>query len=152
MYWFYWSVCWSPTPFGNYFSFNDFILSIKIKNNLDNKELLQAKYEWCYPIESWRGNMGMTPARLVSPTVGLNPTTELWSAGQRMEPWVSLPMDTATMFAATEMADPLLEPHGSPDCTYGFCTLSIFKSDYFNYWFSRYPWLPKSHASNEPWN
>lgn len=33
------------------------------------------------------------------------------------------------MFAATEMADPLLEPHGFPDSTYGFYTLSIFKSD-----------------------
>ena len=38
------------------------------------------------------------------------------------------PSDTVTMFVATEIADPLLEPHGFPDGTYGFCTFSIFKS------------------------
>ena len=90
------------------------------------------KHIWSYPTVSWQGNIGMTPARLVSPTVGLNPTTELWSAGQRMEPWVSLASDTATMFAATEMADPLLEPHGFPDGTYGFCMCSISNSVWFN--------------------
>ena len=34
-----------------------------------------------------------------------------------MEPSVSVPSDTDTMFAATEIADPLLEPHGFPDST-----------------------------------
>lgn len=61
--------------------------------------------------------MGTTPARLVSPTVGLIPTTELESAGHIMEPSVSVPSDIATMFAATDMADPLLDPHGVPDST-----------------------------------
>ena len=34
-----------------------------------------------------------------------------------MEPSVSVPSDTDTMFAATEIAGPLLEPHGSADST-----------------------------------
>ena len=59
----------------------------------------------------------MTPARLVSPTVGLNPTTEFTSIGQMMEPSVSVPSETTTMLAATDIADPLLDAHGSPDGT-----------------------------------
>lgn len=62
----------------------------------------------------------MTPARLVRPTVGLMPTTALKLSGQMMEPSVSVPSDTATIFAATDMADPLLDPQGSADSTYGF--------------------------------
>lgn len=34
-----------------------------------------------------------------------------------MEPSVSVPSETATMFAATEIDDPLLDPHGSPAST-----------------------------------
>ncbi len=56
--------------------------------------------------------IGMTPARLVSPTVGLMPTTPLTPEGQMMEPSVSVPMATVTRLAATAMAEPLLEPHG----------------------------------------
>ena len=54
----------------------------------------------------------MTPARLVRPTVGLMPTTALLLDGQRIEPSVSVPSVTAARFAATDMADPLLDPHG----------------------------------------
>lgn len=43
-----------------------------------------------------------------------------------MEPSVSVPSDTATRFAATEIADPLLDPDGSADKTYGFCNISRF--------------------------
>ena len=32
-----------------------------------------------------------------------------------MEPLVSVPSDTDTRFAATEIADPLLDPHVPPD-------------------------------------
>ena len=64
------------------------------------------------PTVSWVAEMGMTPARLVSPTVGLRPTTPLTPEGQMMEPSVSVPMATTTRFAATAMAEPELEPHG----------------------------------------
>lgn len=66
------------------------------------------------------GVIGTTPARLVRPTVGLIPTTELALEGQRMDPSVSVPSDTATILAATDIDDPLLEPHGSADSMYGF--------------------------------
>ena len=59
----------------------------------------------------------MTPARLVSPTVGLMPTTELKLAGHRIEPSVSVPSATATKFAATDIAGPLLDPQGVTDKT-----------------------------------
>lgn len=59
----------------------------------------------------------MTPARLVRPTVGLMPTTELKLAGHMMDPVVSDPSDTATIFAATDIADPLLELQGVADKT-----------------------------------
>ena len=59
----------------------------------------------------------MTPARLVSPTVGLMPTTELKLAGHRIDPSVSVPSATATKFDATDIADPLFDPQGSADNT-----------------------------------
>lgn len=65
--------------------------------------------------------MGITPALLVRPTVGLMPTTELSFDGHRMEPSVSVPSDTAAKFAATDIPDPLLDPQGDADKTYGFC-------------------------------
>jgi len=68
------------------------------------------------------GEIGITPARLVRPTVGFMPTTEFALDGHKMEPSVSVPSDTATKFAATDIADPLLDPQGSSDRTYGFCT------------------------------
>jgi hypothetical protein len=64
--------------------------------------------------------MGTTPARLVNPTVGLMPTTEFSDAGHSMEPSVSVPSVTAAMLAAAAIADPVLDPHGSADSTYGF--------------------------------
>jgi hypothetical protein len=56
--------------------------------------------------------IGTTPARLVSPTVGFNPTTPLAFEGQTMLPSVSVPSDTVLRFAETAAADPELEPHG----------------------------------------
>mgnify|MGYP003703173739 CR=1 FL=1 len=66
------------------------------------------------------GEIGTTPALLVNPTVGLIPTTEFNDDGQSMDPSVSVPSVTAAMFAAAAMADPVLEPHGAADRTYGF--------------------------------
>jgi hypothetical protein len=44
-------------------------------------------------------DMGMTPARLVNPTVGLVPTTEFNDDGQSMDPSVSVPSVTAAAIA-----------------------------------------------------
>jgi hypothetical protein len=59
--------------------------------------------------------IGITPARLVRPTVGFIPTTELAFDGHKMEPSFSVPRDIVTKFAATDIADPLLDPQGSVD-------------------------------------
>jgi hypothetical protein len=75
-----------------------------------------------YPTVSCLGVLGTTPARLVNPTVGLIPTTEFSDAGHSMEPAVSVPSVTAAMFAAAAIAEPVLDPHGSAESTYGFCT------------------------------
>ena len=80
------------------------------------------KLLYAYPTVSCPGEIGMTPARLVRPKVGLIPTTEFALEGHRSDPSVSVPSDTVTMFVATDIADPVLEPHGSTDATYGFCT------------------------------
>jgi len=56
---------------------------------------------------------GITPERLVKPTVGLIPTTAFADAGQSMEAMVSVPSVTAAMFAAAAMAEPVLASHGS---------------------------------------
>jgi hypothetical protein len=71
-------------------------------------------YMITYPTLSCLGEIGTTPARLVRPTVGLMPTTKFLLDGRKIEPSVSVPTDTATIFAATDIADPLLEPQGSP--------------------------------------
>src|SRR5258708_25419775 len=65
--------------------------------------------------------MGTTPARLVSPTVGLIPTTPLALAGQTMLPSVSLPNDTVAKFAEAAAPEPELEPHGLRSMPYGLC-------------------------------
>src|SRR5437868_5623635 len=64
------------------------------------------------PIVSCTWEIGMTPARLTSPTVGFNPTTPEWLAGQTMLPSVSLPRLTAVKFADAAAAEPELEPQG----------------------------------------
>src|SRR5881296_2053725 len=61
----------------------------------------------------------MTPARLVRPTVGLIPTTELTPEGQTIDPSVSVPIDTVTRFAATAWPEPELEPQGVRSSEYG---------------------------------
>lgn len=69
------------------------------------------------PTVSCLGVMGMTPARLVNPSVGLIPTTEFSDAGQSMEPLVSVPSVTAAMLAAAAIAEPVLDPQGLADNT-----------------------------------
>src|SRR6185436_9527495 len=63
--------------------------------------------------------MGITPARLVRPTVGLIPTTPLIDAGQTIEPSVSVARAAAQKLAATPAPDPELEPQGLRSRTEG---------------------------------
>src|SRR5439155_7521567 len=72
----------------------------------------------CGPTVSCVCEIGMTPARLVKPTVGLMPTVPLAFAGQTMDPSVSVPSPAAQRFADTAAADPELEPQGLRARTY----------------------------------
>src|SRR5439155_27006531 len=63
--------------------------------------------------------MGTTPARLVTPTVGLMPTTLLTFAGQTMLPSVSEPIETAAKFADAAAAEAELEPQALRSSEYG---------------------------------
>src|SRR5258707_14505331 len=71
------------------------------------------------PIVSWVCEMGTTPARLVSPTVGLMPTTPQWLAGQTIEPSVSVASAAAARLALVAAPEPELEPHGLRSRMYG---------------------------------
>src|SRR3954467_15315409 len=73
----------------------------------------------CGPKVSWVCDKGTPPARLVSPTVGLMPTTPLALPGQTMLPSVSLPIDTAAKLADAAAPEPALEPHGLRLMPYG---------------------------------
>ena len=66
----------------------------------------------CGPTVSCVCEIGTTPARLVSPTVGLMPTTPFALPGQTMLPSVSVPSETAAKFAVAAAPDPELEPQG----------------------------------------
>src|SRR2546423_15097153 len=63
--------------------------------------------------------MGTTPARLVSPTVGFSPTTPLAFAGQTTLPPVSVPGDPAEKLAEAAAPEPGLEPPGLRPRPYG---------------------------------
>src|SRR5436853_7243859 len=63
--------------------------------------------------------MGMMPARLMSPSVGFNPTRPQCDAGETMEPSVSVPMANAQRLAATAAAEPELDPEGLRFNRYG---------------------------------
>src|SRR5580698_7781166 len=64
--------------------------------------------------------MGMMPARLIRPSVGLMPTRPLAEAGQTTEPSVSEPTATAQRLAAVAAPGPELEPQGLRSRAYGF--------------------------------
>ena len=64
------------------------------------------------PAVSWSAEIGMTPARLHSPIVGLMPTRPFAPAGQTIEPSVSVPTPTVARSAETATPVPELEPHG----------------------------------------
>src|SRR5256714_13427527 len=71
------------------------------------------------PAESWLAEIGMMPAWLTTPTVGLIPTTPLALEGLMIEPSVSGPMARAANPAATPAPDPELEPLGVRSSTCG---------------------------------
>src|SRR5881397_878025 len=73
----------------------------------------------CGPIVSCVCEIGITPARLVNPTVGLIPTVPQIVAGQTIDPSVSVPSPAAQRFADTEAAEPELDPHGFRSRKYG---------------------------------
>src|SRR5258706_13177173 len=75
----------------------------------------------CGPIVSCVWEMGTTPARLVSPTVGLIGTTPLALPGQTMLPSVSEPNDTVAKLADAAAAEPALDPQGLRSMPYGLC-------------------------------
>src|SRR5215472_12845245 len=64
--------------------------------------------------------MGITPARLMRPTVGLMPTRPFAPDGHTIEPSVSVPTPIAARLAAIAAPVPELEPHGLRSSAYGF--------------------------------
>src|ERR1044071_4189065 len=72
------------------------------------------------PAVSWLCAIGIIPARLTRPIVGLIPTREFADEGQTMEPSVSVPIAAAQRFAATAAPEPELEPQGFRSSEYGF--------------------------------
>src|SRR5512145_735400 len=71
------------------------------------------------PAVSWLWAIGITPARLTRPTVGLMPTIPHAFAGLMIDPSVSVPTATGQRFALTATADPELDPLGLRSRTYG---------------------------------
>src|SRR5918911_4200930 len=72
------------------------------------------------PAVSWLCAMGMMPARLTTPSVGLMPTIPHVPEGQTIEPSVSVPTATRQRFAETAAPEPELEPQGFRSSAYGF--------------------------------
>src|SRR5258707_14729707 len=75
----------------------------------------------CGPTVSCVCEIGTTPARLVSPTVGLMPTTPFALPGQTMLPSVSEPNDTVAKSADAAAPEPELEPQGVRARPQGLC-------------------------------
>src|SRR5215467_3537173 len=72
------------------------------------------------PAVSWLCAIGIIPARLIKPTVGLIPTIPFAEEGQTTDPSVSVPTAAAQRFAETATPDPELEPQGFRSSAYGF--------------------------------
>src|SRR4249919_2154398 len=63
--------------------------------------------------------MGITPERLIKPSVGLMPHSPLFDEGDTIEPSVSLPTQPAARLADAAAPEPELEPLGFRSRTYG---------------------------------
>src|SRR5215813_3790573 len=75
----------------------------------------------CGPTVSCVCEIGTTPARLVSPTVGLIATTPFTLPGQTILPSVSDPNEIVAKFAEAAAPEPELEPQGLRSSPYGLC-------------------------------
>src|SRR3954467_3240700 len=64
------------------------------------------------PAVSWSALIGITPARLHNPSVGLMPTSPFAPDGQTIEPSVSVPTAATARSAAAGTPQPGLEPEG----------------------------------------
>src|SRR5215470_433967 len=84
-----------------------------------NTAAASATVRPCGPMVSCVCDSGTTPARLVSPTVGLMPTTPLTAAGQTMLPSVSVASAAPAKFAEVAAPEPELDPHGLRLIPYG---------------------------------
>src|SRR5215831_21414422 len=84
-----------------------------------NTAAASATVRPCGPIVSCVCEIGTTPARLVSPTVGLIAATPFALPGQTMLPSVSLPNETAAKFDDAAAPEPELEPQGLRFSPYG---------------------------------
>src|SRR4051794_25034010 len=72
------------------------------------------------PAVSWLWEIGTMPDRLISPSVGLIPTSDPAALGEVIDPSVSLPTAAAAKLAATAAPEPELEPEGVRSSAYGF--------------------------------
>src|SRR5438105_1668181 len=73
----------------------------------------------CGPTVSCVCEIGTTPARLTSPTVGFRATTPFALPGQTMLPSVSEPSDTVAKLADAAAPEPELEPQALRSMPYG---------------------------------
>ena len=71
------------------------------------------------PAVSMDSAMGMIPLRDSSPIVGFMPTRPWFADGQMIEPFVSVPTETAVRLAAVAAPDPEDDPQGERSRTYG---------------------------------
>src|SRR5688572_20678699 len=71
------------------------------------------------PAVSWLAEIGITPPRLISPTVGLMPARPLMELGHTMDPSVSVPTATGARLAAIAAPEPELEPQEFRSSAYG---------------------------------
>ena len=76
------------------------------------------------PAVSWLAEIGMMPARLTRPTVGLSPTRPLAVAGHTTDPSVSVPTPTMARLALMAAPVPELEPHGLRSSDVGIARLA----------------------------
>src|SRR5579864_9420610 len=77
-----------------------------------NAAAASATVRACGPTVSCVCEIGTTPARLVSPTVGLMATTPFALPGQTILPSVSEPNETVAKFDEAAAPEPELEPQG----------------------------------------
>src|SRR3954469_9505054 len=73
------------------------------------------------PTWSSDGESGNTPAVEMSPNEGFSPTTPHAAAGMRIDPPVSVPIDAQQRHAATDAAEPPLDPPGERARSCGLC-------------------------------